>query len=411
MKTFVSNISALALVGCLVVPTSAKADDWYFSGYVKSYLVAQTDANINGPIGDAAKPVFQSQNAARIMIAGPGLLGSDFEFHYEVKPIFSTQSMMTGSVGFGSTIASTETKYRVGDINPSFDDGDEKTGLLQNLDRLNLQFREGIGTITVGRQPVAFGSARFLSPTDILEPFLVSTLDQEYRVGVDAVRFEKSLGPFKELDLGIIAGSKWRADHSAAYARYKSSMSGNDVEVTTVLQNRWAMLGGGIERAIGNLGFWGEVAYVHSLDGRNYTRLSTGLDKSFGDNILGMIEYHYSGAGSNDPADYVVHAVDEAFTKGGVFLAGDHYVVPAVTWTVTPLLGVTASAFVNFSDDSAFLRFGGEYSLSEDIYMDFGINAAIGRGGEAMFAPPYLTLGSEFGSVPSTAYVSLRRYF
>ncbi|TNE56752.1 MAG: hypothetical protein EP340_10910 [Alphaproteobacteria bacterium] len=411
MKISANRIGASLALALLTSAPGVAAEDWHLSGYVKSYAVAQSNPDIEGLTGAPAKPVYQSQNALRLMLAGDDFLGGALEIHWEAKPIFSSQRIAGAGPGLSTTIASTDTRYRVGDFNPALDWGDDKAVLLQNLDRFNLQYAQDFGTITFGRQAIAFGSARFLSPTDILEPFLVSTLDQEYRVGVDALRFEKPLGDFSELDMGIVLGHEWRADESAAFLRARTSTGGSDLEAVVVLQNRWAMVGGGIERALGNFGFWAEAAYVHALDGDDYTRASFGLDHSFGDNIIGMVEYHYSGAGESDPDDYIGLAGTQAFQKGGVFLAGEHYLVPAVTWIATPLLSVSASGFFNLSDESAFLRLGGEYSLSEDLYMDFGVNAAFGEGGRASPLPPYLTLGSEFGSVPTTAYLSLRHYF
>lgn len=403
-------VLGLTLWSLASAPVAAQ-EDWHFAGYLKSYAVAQSDVDIEGLTGDAVKPLYQSQNAIRLMLAGDHVLGGALEVHWEAKPIFSSQPITGTGLGFSTTLASSQTRYRIGDLNPSLDWENDHAVVLQNLDRLNLQYVQDFGTVTLGRQAIAFGSARFLSPTDILEPFLVSTLDQEYRVGVDALRLERPLGDFSELDMGVVVGHEGRADQSAAFLRARTSSGGSDLEAVVIVQNRWVLVGGGIERAIGNFGFWAEAAHAHALDGKDYTRVSTGLDRSFGDNIIGMVEYHYSGAGVKDPDDYLSLAGAEAFNKGGVFLAGEHYLVPAVTWVATPLLSASASGFFNLTDGSAFIRLGGEYSLSEDLYMDFGVNAALGQGGEATLLPPYLTLGSEFGSVPTTAYLSLRRYF
>jgi hypothetical protein len=394
-----------------VVSSPTLASEWAVSGYAKSYLVGQTAPDVSGLTGEADEELFQSQNALRLMFSGAPFEGAAFEFHYEAKPIFSSKESIGGFAGLTSTVASSQTRYRFGDINPSLDLDGDKSVVLQNIDRLNLQFRRGPGTLTVGRQAVAFGSARFLSPTDIFEPFLVSTLDREYRVGVDAIRYERALGAFTELDMGVVIGNDARADESAVFARVRTSQRGNDLEAVVILQEDWSLIGGGIERAIGNLGFWGEVAHVMSQNGPDHTRASVGLDKSFGENVFGMIEYHYSSAGSGDPADYVALATTEPFSKGGLFLVGEHYLTPAVTWVATPLLSFSTSGFFNLSDQSAFLRLSGEFSLSDDLYMDFGINATLGEGGALSAFPPYLTLGSEFGSVPSTAYISLRHYF
>ncbi len=389
----------------------AQAGDMHFSGYAKSYLVGQDAPNIDfapSPFDDAS---VQSQNALRLMMDGDIFDDIALEVHYEAKPVFSSISGLVGSGGLTATTSSVGTRYRLSDINNVIDLDGGKSVLVQNLDRFNVQFDTSIGELTIGRQAIAFGSARMINPTDTFEPFLVSTLDREYRTGIDAVRFQTSFGAFSELDLGVVIGNEGRQDSSALFGRYKTSVEGNDIEAVVVLHDGMTLVGGGVERALGLFGFWLEGAVVSSDAGADYSRFSTGIDRAITDNSLFMIEYHYNGAGTDDPANYVALLGSEPFVRGGVFLLGEHYVIPSVTWTVTPLLGLGGSAFYNVGDDSAFVRLSGEYSLSENLYMDFGTYLTIGKGGTYGPVPPFLSLGSEFGSSPATLYVSLRYYF
>ncbi len=396
---------SLALSG--IAPVHAA--DWHFTGYVKSFAVAQGEPDISGFV--ATDEIYQSQNALRLMLAGTFGGSASIELHYETKPLFASDAASTGLIGLDATTSSGSSDYRVWDINNEQVSDDGKTTLLQNLDRLNIRFESEHGDLTIGRQAIAFGAARFVSPTDIFEPFLVSTLDTEYRVGVDAVRFQGTFGDFSEYDLGIVIGEDARTENSALYARYKTSITGNDLETVLIVREEMVMVGGGIERAVGDMGFWAEIAYAVSDVGDNYTRASIGLDRAFGDNVLGMIEYHYSEAGSTDPDNYLSLLGTAPLMTGGVYLLGQNYLIPAVNWTATPLLSVTASTFVNLNDGSAFVRVGGEYSLLDNLYTDFGIFAGLGDGASVSLVPPVIDVGSEFGTFPVTAYVSLRFYF
>jgi hypothetical protein len=387
------------------------ADDWYFSGYLKSFAVIQGSPGVNG-LGDLIPDqTVQSQNALRLMLTGKVSKIASLELHYEIKPQFSSSATRTDLTGLNATSSSSGSLYRYRDLNNEITSGDGKETLLQNLDRFNLRLTYDPGDLTIGRQAIAFGSARFISPTDIFEPFLVSTLDTEYRIGVDAIRFQGSLGDLTEYDLGIVIGRNGDHKDSALYARAKTSIHGNDIEGVVIARDEMTLVGGGIERALGNLGFWAEVAYSDVKVGKDYTRFSTGLDKAFGENIFTMIEYHYSSAGSSDPDDYLGLLNNEAFKTGGVFLLGEHYLIPSLTWTVTPLLGLNASGFFNLGDGSGFLRLGGNFSLTDDLYTDFGVYAGFGQETDVTLFPPAVDLGSEYGSFPPTFYASLRYYF
>jgi hypothetical protein len=414
VKTFSKDrvIGALtATVICGLAASPAAASDWFFSGYIKSYGLAQTAPDIDGLAPELDEPLFQSQNALRLMLAGQVTDRVAVEIHYEAKPIFSSADALASIGGSYGLTTTGQSRFRYDDLDSATQIEGPENILLQNLDRLNVQLSTGDGQITLGRQAIAFGSARMVSPTDIFEPFVVSTLDREYRLGVDAVRYEHTFGGFSELDLGVVFGDQGKRENSAAFVRFKTALEGNDLEATILFQDGLTLFGGGIERALGNFGFWLEAAYVSSTAGPDYGRLSTGLDMAITDTIFFMAEVHHNSAGSTDPSDYVSNAASEPFSRGGVYLLGKNYFIPAVTWTVTPLLGVQASGYYNIDDHSIFLSASGEYSLSEDLYMDFGVYLSGGKSGTVELAPPFLTLGSEFGSFPSTIYASLRYYF
>jgi hypothetical protein len=231
-KTSAAPLAALVAGLCMTGAVAAQAqgaDSWHFSGYVKSYAVIQGSPDIDG-LGDALPDqVVQSQNALRLMLAGNLSDVASVELHYEVKPLFASSGASSDLTGLGATTSASSSAYRYRDINNQMTSDDGKQTLLQNLDRFNIRLKYDIGNLTIGRQAIAFGSARFVSPTDIFEPFLVSTLDTEYRIGVDALRFQGSFGDFSEYDLGLVLGRNGDNMESALYARAKTSVHGNDI--------------------------------------------------------------------------------------------------------------------------------------------------------------------------------------
>ena len=102
-----------------------------------------------------------------------------------MNPIFSNQ--LVEAVNFQSTPPA---NYRLTDIDPLLID-EARRPVLQNLDRLNIQLQFDQGDLTIGRQAITFGSARIINPTDVFLPYNVTALNTEYRIGVDAIRYQK----------------------------------------------------------------------------------------------------------------------------------------------------------------------------------------------------------------------------
>ncbi len=357
----------------LAIPSFA---DTRFSGYAKSYLVATRD-------------VTQLQSSARVMIDRIGSR-SALQFHGELAPILSSRSLP-----FNPTVASNRS-WRLTDP-PVGADNSEKHSLLQNIDRLNAQFSFSAGDITVGRQAVTFGMARVINPTDVFLPFNVLTFNTEYRIGIDALRYQRPFGQLGEVDMGIILGEDARTENSAAFFQVRTNVSGRDLQLSAIRFAEQNLIGAGMQTSVGDFGFWLEAAGVSGDE--DYVRVSTGLDYAFNEDTYGLIEYHFNGAGSSDESGYAALFSTTPYQVGGVFLLGRHYLIPAVSYQLSPLWALSGQAIINVSDSSVFGSMSASWSVSQNLYADFGVYAFSGDE------------GTEYGGNPLTGYASLRYYF
>lgn len=419
-----------------------------FSGYAKSYALGQDNITVENKSDDIISPEersalssnVQSQNAVRLMAAYLSPSRGNIEIDYEVQPLYFSNSDMVdfyihGDItGIGGTISTASNSYRYKDLDAVMTTVGNNGVILQNLDRFNYQYSNEYGDLTLGRQVISFGSARFINPTDVFIPFAIQTLNQEYRVGIDAIRYKADVGDFAVIDAGIVIGEDGEKHNSAAFLRGKNSIAGNDLEIMTIIFDDAWLVGGGIERSISDFGFWFEAAYMDwdqqsdNLDTNleanlpeseimpyrgNYWRASIGTDYALNENIIAMAEYHYNGAGSNTVDDYTELATQAPYQKAGVYLYGEHYLIPALTWMASPLVSVSASAFYNISDSSVFFTLSSERSWSDNLYSDFGLYISHGDSlqYENQNKVGNYTVGSEFGAYPLSFYASLRYYF
>lgn len=318
--------------------------------------------------------------------------------------------------------------YRLTDLRDRLSPGPDETpasfALYQNLDRFALTIRTAGADIIVGRQAVAWGSARVINPTDVLAPFAFNELDKEERTGVDAVRVRIPLGSLDELDMGVVAGNRFRGRTSAFFLRGKVNAFKTDISALAMAFRDHLLVGLDIARSIGGAGSWLEAAYVvpgaflrnGTEGGQDYFRASAGLDYNFSAKTYGFAEYHFNSAGRSEPEAYLSSIATIPYQDGAVYLLGRHYLSVGSTYQITSLLPLTSLVIVNLGDLSVVLAPSVEYNIAQNIYLAGGAYLGIGKRPEILPGTPGPglqpnLLHSEFGSYPDMVYASFRVYF
>jgi hypothetical protein len=225
-----------------------------------------------------------------------------------------------------------------------------------------------------------------------------------------------------EVDTGYIFGEDFTFDKSAFYVRGKFYAAKTDFSFLLLGFAENFMVGWDISRSIGGAGVWLEGAYVF-VDALgdygvgkayNYLRATVGLDYSLSGKTYGFLEYHFSGAGTVRPQEYLVNLLKPGRLEGTVYLMGKHYFIPGASYQITPLIIFTGQALINLSDPSLFLAPHIEYNVSPNIYLFAGAFIGIGRSPEILDPnSPALSrrFCSEFGGYPDIYFSSFRVYF
>jgi hypothetical protein len=312
-------------------------------------------------------------------------------------------------------------QYRIDDVRPRLipweTGGQWHFTAMHNLDRAYARLSFDCADLFIGRQAIAWGSARVVNPTDVVAPYPFGELDTEERIGVDAVRVVIPVGEHLELNAGYIAGKNAIITNSALFLRSKTGYAGTDITVCVTKYKRNLMAGLDLARSIAGAGAWLEAAYTRYGLGqdpaadRESFRLSCGLDYRFSGKLYAFIEYHYNGDGESRPEQYGWAFLKHGYRDGPVYLMARNYAIPAMSYQITPLLTSTTNPFINLNDGSVLLAQQFEYNTTQNTYLSLGTYWGIGK-------PPALSAqtmtpvpGSEFGSYPGSVFLSFRVYF
>jgi hypothetical protein len=393
---------------------SGAENNFSLSGYYKNFSTAFLLPSYDLSGYDTDSPDLGAvNNRLRLKLTYKPAAWFSLDAAYDITPRIQDPQLFSDDIFF----ADLEFKsYRFDDfkqqIYPKADSQTGSFGLFHNLDRFFFTITTKYADVFIGRQAIAWGSAHFINPTDVIAPFTFNELDVEERRGVDAVRVRIPLGMMDELDLGYVAGKDFFLDNSAFFIRGKTYLFQTDLSLLLMSFRSHFLFGLDITRSIGGAGFWVEGAYVSpysfcscaGAEKKNYIRLSTGLDYTFTATTYGFFEYHFSSAGKKDPSDYLIFLESSAFKDGSVYLMGRHYLCAGITQQITPLIPFTGLIIWNASDGSLTLAPQAEYNIAENIYIALGAYVGFGK-------KPDTLLHSEFGAYPDMIFSSFRIYF
>jgi len=384
-------------------------------GYYKSFLYFYDykDGTKNMFDLESDKNIL-NQNVFRVKLFSDPADWLSMEAAYSLSPTVS----MYKNDGLAITSPSVDS-YRVVDV----DENLLTSGgfaLNHNIDRLTFNFALPFADIIIGRQAISFGSARFFNPTDVFSPFSFQELNKEEKFGIDAVRMRIPIGDMGEVDLGYVFGHHADWKKSAAFARVRFPIGSYDISVIAMEYKTHLMTGLNVSGSIGGAGVWFEGSYTFAgllEDGKNmdfdqsFVRLSTGFDYYFPHDIYFFLEYHYSQAGTLKSEEYYANAKlqEAAYSDSGVYLMGEHYLAPGLSWQIHPLVTFAFSVLFNCSDPSAMISASLDWSVVEDVAISAGANISVGK--KIDISGLFPKINSEFGQYPNIYYVDLKMYF
>ena len=261
------------------------------------------------------------------------------------------------------------------------------------LYRAALTWTSGSTDIRLGRQRIAWGTGRFFSPLDILNPFSPVALERGERVGVDAVLVERKLDALSRVS-AVYAPQRDTTQSSAA-AQWHSNYRGFDYSLVAGRFKQQNVLGADLAGQIGQAGVRAEMTRTRGAGGSTFTRVLIGVDYAFANTLTVTGELYRDGSGASDPARYDFASL----FAGRIQNVGRRYAAAHASYEITPLVKAVFDAVSNLGDRSHYLSPSLTWSIRSSLDLTVGVQLFKGR------------TGSEYGALKNMAYTQLQWFF
>ena len=425
VKSRLSRLLGLLLqiaFGLSALPAQAAQEAWSLSfvGHARTYAMAgrTTTKQIDAESSD----VLELYVALQRLRPTTEIWWDDFvglEIAYDLIPMFRTS---TGAASLSDFAVNTTKVLRLVDMDSELvGPGMGKWELLHNLDRLNIRIGHPGLEVQIGRQAINHGSARMFPSTDLFAPFGPGTIDSEFKMGVDAVRFTSAMGEYHEIEVYLVANELSLDDGVEPFRwMYLARWRGTFPELFDI-----SLFGGfsymrptfGVDVSTEWMGaaIFGEASARVNLDEGSDTaiRATVGVDYYWEMGLQTLLELHYSGPGTSVVGDSVTNPSFE-HSIGEVSLLSNWYLGTSASYA-WQLYRIGAGAIMNLQDASAMFTLNALYDVSENAVIGIGALLPIGGAPQINQDATQGIVGveflSEFGMYPILGYLDLRITF
>ncbi len=349
-------------------------------------------------------------------------------FSLEIHPSFAAQTATTSlfgdAVGTGVGLSAPE----VVDLTWNNDDDGTLT-LTGRIDWLSLRTSYPGIDVTLGRQPIGFGNGMFFTPMDLVNPFGLTTIDTEYRPGVDAVRVDGFIGMSGKITGVAAYAGDWDLEGTVLAVHGQGTLGVTDLSGFVGSIHAEPVFGVGVVSSIGPVGVHSDATLTLPQDDEDpFVRAVVGGTwRPTGTTSL-TGEAYVQTFGASDADQYLVVATADRFARGEVWQMGRYYAAISLGQEITPLINGGLTVMANLQDPSALLAPNLSWSISENSDLSLGGYVGLGKHPDEVdpldlinpetFQPwgpkklaSRLGIQSEFGLIPVTTFVQMRSYF
>ncbi|MEE2960919.1 MAG: hypothetical protein VYA34_09250 [Myxococcota bacterium] len=285
------------------------------------------------------------------------------------------------------------------------------------IDRLNVKWYLPWMDITLGRQAITLGTAYFWNPLDVFQPFSSTSIDRDYKSGVDALRIDVPISDFWTFTSIYGPGSTGSVSphHAHSLVRVYGSAGGVDMTAEVSYEREHALqAGGSITGEVFDLqirfeGLWQQLEFApetsktlgfRQLQGATVVM---GVGRQIVDTLSIQMEHLYTGI-LNDLNLLQGFAI---LANGFSRQASPHVTALLISYQLHPLIQTSMATLFAWQDYSVLLQGGVTWSLFSEMDV---VLSGIWSEGKAMTGD-LPTPQSELGSYPKMLFIQGKIYF
>jgi hypothetical protein len=309
--------------------------------------------------------------------------------------------------------------------------GEESFAVSGRTDRLMLRFKLPHVDVTLGRQPITFGTGMFFTPLDLINPFTPATIDTEVKPGVDAARVDVYAGVAGKVsavfayvgdpdtydpDAPVATDGSLRALALAAHGQVTVGVT--DIALMYGLIHADHVIGASLASGIGPVAVHADAALTvadrDSGDGV-FFRGVLGASGMPGPKTSLSGELYVQTLGTTDPSQLLAQLSGERYRRGELWLGGVGYYGIAISQEFVPVLRGNLAVIGSLTEASLMVSPSIAWSIADNA--DLGVGGFVGVGArpdDEVGLVELLSTGglrSEFGTYPGVVFTQVRAWF
>jgi len=372
---------AAAVCALALLPLGAAAQDLKLSGYYKNLLVSSES------VAPAGQRYTLDLNRLRLELKGNLSESVALDIQYDNEVLLGNY-LHTGQ--FAAQKDQRPDQYW--NLDRNYSEAGSWYGR-HRLYRGNVTLSSGDTDLRLGRQRIAWGTGRFWSPVDLLNPLNPIALEREERLGVDAVLAEHKLGPLSRIS--AVYAPRQESGESSAALNWHSNAAGVDYSLIAGRFRRERVTGGDVATQLGGAGLRAELTHNERDGGPAYRRAVFAADYAFPNTLTLSGELYYNGAGAADRVSYDFASL----FAGRIQNVGRRYFGGYLGYEITPLVKSVNYLILNLADRSRFFSPALILSLQTDLDLTLGVQFFGG------------SPGSEYARLNDVYYAQLKWFF
>ncbi len=362
MKNFLLLVSVLILAVTTDVFAEDSTDTFSLSGYYKALVVGSKSLATK-------ENIFAATNRLRLELKAQK---DPWQFYLTIDNEAIINDF-ANTADFAFIRSRTQDKVAAIDADVVSVDNDHLY-LKHSIYRAFIKYYTPEFQAVIGKQLIDWGRLRFYSPVDIFNSVGPVNLEQDERIGVDAINLNYSPEAF--VGINLVAAPDSKDENASGGLKIYKTISTYDLALLAASVRKDQIYGFSFDGYIKDAGFRGEFTYTVQDDKREFPRAALGIDYRFNPKWYTLVEHFYNGGhDDNDPA-----AVKSSYTLSRKVVSLKSQLSGLwIQHNLTPLLDINHYTVYDWDGKSVVLNPEIQYDVNKNTDLRLGTQLYFGR--------------------------------